>query len=319
MYHPTKETREKMRQAHLGKFLSPDTIEKMRQSKIRNLASPEAREKASQAMKKCWQSPLHRERVSQSLKKRLESPEARERQSQTIKKRWDNCNTKDRERISQIIKKTWESTELREKARQFANNYFESPGAREKARQITKKRLESPKAQEQLRQALKKRWESPESKEKQRQAMKKHWGIVSPDKKDEWMRNTMLSNHIKPNKPEIFLTGLLETTYPNEWKYVGNGEVMICGRSPDFININGSKAVILLHGVYWHLEIKQKSNPILTKYIIEQEDMNFYKTYGWDCLIIWDDELKSPEKVLAKLKRFSHRQVQQFTNIRVDK
>lgn len=109
---------------------------------------------------------------------------------------------------------------------------------------------------------------------------------------------------VHPNGPETVLLDILGELYPNDWKYVGDGEVVICGRNPDIINVNGKKSVILLHGVYWHLWSKQKDNPELTKEDVEKEDINFYKVYGWDCLIVWEDELKNPEEVRGKIREF---------------
>jgi len=95
-----------------------------------------------------------------------------------------------------------------------------------------------------------------------------------------------------PNKPETHLSSLLNTYFPNEWKYVGDGKIVIEGRNPDFININGKKQVIELLGTYWH-PLFDGANRI-----------EHYRQYGFQCLIIWEDELKHPNKVVAKVKKF---------------
>ena len=146
---------------------------------------------------------------------------------------------------------------------------------------------------------------SDEVKTQMSQSKKLLW--QNPEYKERVLRASMLGRFIHPNKPESILLGLLEQNYPREWKFVGDGEVIICGRSPDFININGKKSIILLHGIYWHLWKQQKENPELTKEQVEQEDINFYKVYGWDSLIIWEDELKDTIKVSEKVAKFQLR------------
>ena len=135
-----------------------------------------------------------------------------------------------------------------------------------------------------------------------RQNMLEFWS--NPSVKDMRIKAIMDGMLIRPTKPELVLISILDDIAPNEWKYTGDGQVIICGRNPDIVNVNGKKALILMHGIYWHLWKKQKENPELTKEQVEREDINFYKVYGWESLIIWDDELKNLDKVLVKIKKF---------------
>lgn len=125
--------------------------------------------------------------------------------------------------------------------------------------------------------------------------------------KNKHTKATLKGVMVRPTKPEIILRDLLDERYPNEWKYVGNGEVVINGKNPDFVNINGRKAVILLHGQYWHLTRYQKDNPSLTKEQIEREDKELYKNYGWESLIVWDKELQNKIELLNKIREFCNR------------
>lgn len=96
----------------------------------------------------------------------------------------------------------------------------------------------------------------------------------------------------RPNKQEDYLMNLLENLYPKEWKYVGNGEVIIEGKNPDYININGKKKIIELFGNRWH-EKKE-----------EKERIDIFAKYGYKTLIIWSSELSSKKKLLNKLNNF---------------
>ena len=76
-----------------------------------------------------------------------------------------------------------------------------------------------------------------------------------------------------PNGVETTLIELLEkNNLP--FKYIGNGEVWLGNRNPDFISANGKKQVIELLGTYWH--------PLFDG----ANRLEHYKQYGFDCLIV---------------------------------
>jgi len=97
--------------------------------------------------------------------------------------------------------------------------------------------------------------------------------------------------NLRPNGVETVLGAMLETNHL-PFKYVGGGEVWLGNRNPDFINTNGKKQVIELFGTYWHpvFDVAKK--------------VEHYRQYGFDCLIVWEDELKAPTKLVRKLKRY---------------
>jgi G:T-mismatch repair DNA endonuclease (very short patch repair protein) len=148
---------------------------------------------------------------------------------------------------------------------------------------------------------------NPEACERLKEVRKKQW--QSEEFRNKTVRASRLGSMVRPTKPEQYLIDVLNEHYPNEWKYVGDGELIINGKNPDIMNINGRKSLILMHGIYWHLLSKQKDNPELTKGKVEEADMAFYKAYGYSILIIWDDELKHPAKVLDKIKQFCDAEV----------
>jgi hypothetical protein len=95
---------------------------------------------------------------------------------------------------------------------------------------------------------------------------------------------------IKPNKLELGFQKFLDEHFPGDWKYVGDGEIWIAGKCPDFLNVNGKKQIIELYGSYWH----------------KPEDEELRKSHFWKhsykTLIIWDYELRNPEKVISKIQ-----------------
>lgn len=98
----------------------------------------------------------------------------------------------------------------------------------------------------------------------------------------------------KPTQPEKYLRELLNDYFPNQWQYVGDGKVIIERKNPDFINCNGKKLIIELFGDYWHDVSEATTKP------------QFYLKYGFGCLVIWEHELKEPEKIVQKVKVFSN-------------
>lgn len=103
----------------------------------------------------------------------------------------------------------------------------------------------------------------------------------------------------KPNKSEIKLGELIEIACPKEYSYTGNGSFIIQRCCPDFSNTNGQKKVIEMYGDYWHSAGSDKNR-------IEK-----FKSFGYDCLVIWESELKEkPEsELITKISEFNRRKV----------
>jgi len=115
--------------------------------------------------------------------------------------------------------------------------------------------------------------------------------------KSRMLKITMKSMRIKPNKPEKIILTLLNKLFPKQYKYVGDGKCIIGGFCPDFININGKKKIIEHNGDYWH-----NRSDIRLK---DKRKMEMYSSLGYQTLIVWEHELKTPQKVLDKLIKFN--------------
>jgi len=113
------------------------------------------------------------------------------------------------------------------------------------------------------------------------------------DYRNRTLKSMLQAIQIKPNQQEKALEIILNNIYPNEYKYVGNGQFVLGGKCPDFMNINGKKKLIEMFGDYWH----RNDNP--------QNRINYFKQYGFDTLIIWERELKNLKMVKEKLLNFN--------------
>ena len=109
----------------------------------------------------------------------------------------------------------------------------------------------------------------------------------------DYVAMQMKARGVKPNKPEKFLDELFQKLFPNQWKYVGDGEFILAGRCPDFIDVNGQKKIIELYGDYWH----RNDNP--------QERIDLFAKYGYQTLVIWEHELEDMDKLEVKVVSFS--------------
>ncbi len=102
------------------------------------------------------------------------------------------------------------------------------------------------------------------------------------------------SIHLKPNKKEKELEYIInQIGLP--YKFVGDGQVIIGNKIPDFINCNGKKKIIELFGNYWHKPEE------------ESKRIEHFAKYGFKTLIIWEHELKKRRNMTNKIIEFDRR------------
>ena len=89
-----------------------------------------------------------------------------------------------------------------------------------------------------------------------------------------------------PSYPEQVFSNLCKS-----FKYVGDGQLIIEGKNPDFVDATGTK-LIEIWGEHWH----KGQNP--------QDRITLFKNLGYACLIIRAKELRHPEQVLVKVQSF---------------
>ena len=78
-----------------------------------------------------------------------------------------------------------------------------------------------------------------------------------------------------------------------EFCFVGNGQLMIDGKNPDFVSINNDHKLIEIWGDYY----KKGRDP--------QDLIDFYNARGYQCIVIWASELRHSEEVMKKVKEFN--------------
>lgn len=101
-----------------------------------------------------------------------------------------------------------------------------------------------------------------------------------------------------PNGYELYLDFLLQNYFPDEWKFVGDGNCVINGLCPDFINVNGEKKIIEIFGSYWHKNTDRYNRT-------EEGRKKIYSNLGYDTLILWDYDFKDEGKLMEIIRGFS--------------
>lgn len=130
---------------------------------------------------------------------------------------------------------------------------------------------------------------SKEQRIKQSLAQKRNWALLSREEAIDRIRKSTR----RPNYAEQKFYKFLDSNFPNEWIYNGNADLIIGGKVPDFVNINGRKCLIELFGDYWH-----KPDEI-------EERIHYFCQYGYSTLIIWvSDFYRNPELIKEKILSF---------------
>ena len=221
------------------------------------------------------------------MTERYKDPKEREKQSVRTKIRYKD--PKEREKISKATKLTWKDPKIRTKRTVSL-------------RRAAKKRWKNPEERIRIGNIFRALWKDPEYRIKNSKSMSRsksmtnNPNVIEARKKKwkdpEYVAKQMKSRGVKPNKLEKHFEKFLNNLYPNEWKFVGDGQLIIGGKCPDFVNVNGKKKLIEFWGDYWH----KGQNP--------QDRIDKFKPFGWDTLVVWEKELKDIDKLKIKLKKF---------------
>lgn len=205
------------------------------------------------------------------------SDEARQAMSDTIRRRY-NEDPSYASRISESLKQHY-AVHL-EAAQRISNALI----GRTPSEEVLQRRTESlrqaysdPKLRQRVSESMRLAHErDPSISQRKSDAMKQLW------RDPEYAQRLSEAQHRKPNETEQLLQTILNEYFPNEWKYVGDGQVWIEGKNPDFINIDGKKQVIEMFGIYWHDPNLFPNRPT------EDELIAHYKKFEFDCLVLWE-------------------------------
>ena len=199
-------------------------------------------------------------------------------------------------------KKTWQDPKLRAQSSASRKGKHPTEEARANMSAAQKGKYYSEERKARMSIISKILWQDPEYRakvvalNKASQQSPEYKARVSAIHKAQWRdpeftEKMMKARRKKPNQAELRLQDILNRHYPSEWKFVGDGQVNLGGRFPDFININGKKELIELFGTYWHplFDVAQRKE--------------HYRQYGFRVAVIWEDELEDEGRLVKTLKR----------------
>lgn len=254
----------------------------------------ESKEKASKRLKERWNDPDQRKKLLMNLEKQWQRQKRPKKEVNKIRTQQDKIEWK--RKLSESAKKRWQNPEYKEKMKKISESYeykkklsectkksWENPQRRSNLSEESRKRWEDKKFRENFSSKMKKAWQRPEMLKNYSEKSKKMWNDT--EKRNQIVQATLKASYLSPNKCEQSLQQILNELYPNEWKFVGDGEVVIGGFCPDFINCNGKKLIVEFDGKYWHSseETQEKDQRKLAK----------YKELGFDTLVIKENEFKN--------------------------
>jgi very-short-patch-repair endonuclease len=107
------------------------------------------------------------------------------------------------------------------------------------------------------------------------------WAV--PGYRDRWARSVLPARAMRPNKFETRLLAELDRIVPGEFRYVGDGSLIVGGKCPDFVH-RDLPLLVEGFGDYWH----RGENP--------QERIDYFTRFGYHTLVIWEHELVNPNR-----------------------
>ena len=291
----TPEYKAKQSAAQRGKKQSEETIKKrvescreyrenlteeQRAELNRPLLDPEVRIKGAETRKRLYQEDPEFRQRRQDVITVLHSPEVRKKAARALKKRWEE----DRARLLECMeagqlrtKETREKAQATYRLNKEVNDANRAAGVRK------------PEVRQKIAKTLTGRKQPIGVVRKRTRSVRRFWNNLTPEKFNEHVCKCRKGSAIRPTKPECKVGDCLDELYPNEWRYNGTAEanMIIGGRVPDFVNVNGQKAVIEVFGSYFHDVNKFPDR------LTDEQLVSHYNEWGFKCLVIWDYELKN--------------------------
>lgn len=309
LYHHSEESKQKLRERSTGRHHTFESILKMKGRTVWNkglhgvvVISEETRKRLRENNPRYWQgkhfSAEHRKKISESNtgpKNKCwgkPSPLKGRPRSEETKKKISSSNIGKRKGMVPWIKGRYHTEESKQKNREKHIGKSINAGANHP--QWGKKGEKSPSY------GLRRSKETIQKlREKSRESQKKLW------QNEEHAKRMMALFNTKPNGSELYLDFLLQNHFPDEWWFVGDGQVILSGLCPDFVNVNGKKLIIELFGEHCHTDGGCFAGKKIAYRRTEAGRREVFAKPGYSTLIIWWDELADEKKVIEKIRDFS--------------
>ena len=238
-------------------------------------------------VKSMWQDTEYRESKSKQVKGQMfeqwQDPVFRDKMSKQTKeqmiKQWQDPERREKHfrRMKERFLEQWQNLVFRDKMSKQSQAIWQDSELRESASKQSKERWQNPEYRENISKRMKELWQNP-----------------------IYVKKCLSALGRSPNIPEALLIALT----PENVEYVGNGKwwrtlkvmtvdgLMTKHKNPDFL-VKGQKKVIEFNGKYWHKD----DYP-------DEAWQEAWRNIGFECLIIWEEELKDIDSVLTRIGKF---------------
>ncbi len=95
------------------------------------------------------------------------------------------------------------------------------------------------------------------------------------------------------NRCERQLLSFLELLFPGQWTFVGNGQLIVADRCPDFVHTS-KMLLIEFFGNYRHREDEVEPRKKL------------FQDQGYSTLVVWEDDLLDLKALAQTLREFTN-------------
>lgn len=262
-WHHTEEAKQKISEAGLGRQRTDEHRRRISESLSAFYNTDEGKQKVLRSLGKTYEEMYGEERAR----------EIKDKQSHSLRETFATREPVTWHHTEEAKRKISEASEGRrwtDEQRQRHSTVLSAFYSTEEGRQLAADNSSRPKPSEAYREAAIRRWQDP-----------------------EYVEMMCKAFDMKPNTLELELDAILRKYFPDEWKYVGDGQVWLDGKNPDFINVNGKKLIIELFGDYWHTEED-----------VETRTRHF-KRFGFDTLVIWEHDMwESEEDISCRVEEF---------------
>lgn len=216
--------------------------------------------------------------MSLKAKGRKHSEEQNEKSRVKMKDAWKNPNSKLNSlergnKISKLKKENWSDP----------NSKYNSKECKEKQSKIMKEAWKNPKS----------KYNSNDYKEKQSNRTREKWKDI------KYIQKVQKGLNLSPNKPESLLIEIFKNLNL-EYEFTGDFSFIIDGKNPDFVNKKLNK-IIEFFGRRYHDVLLINETPDEH----EKNRINHFLKNGYDCMIIWEEEILDIENLKKKIVSFS--------------
>jgi len=116
-------------------------------------------------------------------------------------------------------------------------------------------------------------------------------------KNEEFIKKFVHGSKVTPNKTEKILINII-SDLKLKYKFTGDYKIWIGGKNPDFIDEENNK-IIEFFGWRHTEEATGISNELH-----EKERINHFSKHGYNCLVLWESDIKDIEKLKGKILSF---------------